>query len=182
MVLPDTRDATLYAAVEHGHFGTKFHASTDDGATWEERAAPAYRRDGMVDQEVSVEGPLDRPSEQRSTDRLSPSRDPLSQNRKCEKFWTVPPAEVVELGVPSVEVALEQNVERALESDRQGSVVVALVQQADAMLRHESVEAATEAYFRAMWHSTHGRGGVAGNRKLLECLGIRLSDIKHRKR
>lgn len=33
---------TLYAAVELGHFGTKFHRSTDGGATWEELAAPAY--------------------------------------------------------------------------------------------------------------------------------------------
>lgn len=42
MLLPDSRDGTIYAAVEHGHFGTKVHASTDGGATWEERAAPAY--------------------------------------------------------------------------------------------------------------------------------------------
>ena len=42
MLLPDTRDGTLYAAVEHGHFGTKFHASHDGGATWEERTCPAY--------------------------------------------------------------------------------------------------------------------------------------------
>ena len=42
MLLPDARDGTLYAAVEHGHFGTKFHASPDGGASWEERACPAY--------------------------------------------------------------------------------------------------------------------------------------------
>lgn len=42
MLLPDARDGTLYAAVDHGHFGTKFHASRDGGATWEERACPAY--------------------------------------------------------------------------------------------------------------------------------------------
>jgi hypothetical protein len=42
MLLPDRRDNTLYAAVEHGHFGTKFHASRDGGATWEERTCPAY--------------------------------------------------------------------------------------------------------------------------------------------
>lgn len=42
MLLPDARDGTLYAAVDHGHFGTKFHASIDGGATWEERACPAY--------------------------------------------------------------------------------------------------------------------------------------------
>lgn len=42
MLLPDLRDGTLYAAVEHGHFGTKLHASRDGGSTWEERASPAY--------------------------------------------------------------------------------------------------------------------------------------------
>lgn len=42
MLLPDARDGMLYAAVEHGHFGTKFHASSDGGKKWEERAAPAY--------------------------------------------------------------------------------------------------------------------------------------------
>jgi len=42
MLLGDPRDGTLYAAVEHGHFGTKFHASTDHGVTWEERACPVY--------------------------------------------------------------------------------------------------------------------------------------------
>ncbi|WP_397381003.1 WD40/YVTN/BNR-like repeat-containing protein [Prosthecobacter sp.] len=42
MLLPDARDGTLYAAVEHGHFGTKFHASHDAGASWEERACPAF--------------------------------------------------------------------------------------------------------------------------------------------
>ncbi|MDZ4287763.1 MAG: hypothetical protein U0984_07385 [Prosthecobacter sp.] len=42
MLLPDPRDGTLFAAVEHGHFGSKLHASTDGGATWEERVCPAY--------------------------------------------------------------------------------------------------------------------------------------------
>ncbi len=42
MLLPDPRDGTLYAAVEHGHFGSKIHASADGGATWEERACPVY--------------------------------------------------------------------------------------------------------------------------------------------
>ncbi len=42
MLLPDTRDGTLYAAVEHGHFGTKFHASKDGSSNWEERTSPAY--------------------------------------------------------------------------------------------------------------------------------------------
>jgi photosystem II stability/assembly factor-like uncharacterized protein len=42
MLLPDKRDGMLYAAVEHGHFGTKLHASKDAGASWEERACPTF--------------------------------------------------------------------------------------------------------------------------------------------
>jgi hypothetical protein len=34
MLPPDQRDSTLYATAEHGHLGTKFHASRDSGATW----------------------------------------------------------------------------------------------------------------------------------------------------
>ena len=42
MLLPDERDGRLYAAVNHGHFGTKVHVSTDAGATWSEVACPTY--------------------------------------------------------------------------------------------------------------------------------------------
>ena len=42
MVLADRRNATVYAALEHGHFGAKLHRSRDDGETWEEGAVPAY--------------------------------------------------------------------------------------------------------------------------------------------
>jgi photosystem II stability/assembly factor-like uncharacterized protein len=42
MLLPDGRDGALYAAVEHGHFGTKLHRSTDAGDNWEELDPPAY--------------------------------------------------------------------------------------------------------------------------------------------
>ena len=42
MLLPDARDATLYAAVEHGHFGIKLHRSSDAGEGWEELDPPAY--------------------------------------------------------------------------------------------------------------------------------------------
>lgn len=42
MLLPDARNGTLHAAVDHGHFGTKMHASKDGGVTWEERACPTY--------------------------------------------------------------------------------------------------------------------------------------------
>lgn len=42
MLLPDLRDGTLYAAVEHGHFGIKLHRSSDAGENWEELDPPAY--------------------------------------------------------------------------------------------------------------------------------------------
>lgn len=42
LVLPDARDGSVHAAVEHGHFGTKVHRSTDGGRTFAERTVPAY--------------------------------------------------------------------------------------------------------------------------------------------
>ena len=41
-VLDDTRDGTLYATLNLGHFGVKLHRSSDRGRTWEECAAPSY--------------------------------------------------------------------------------------------------------------------------------------------
>ena len=42
MVLRDPRDKTMYAAIDLGHFGTKLHRSTDEGANWEEVSVPSY--------------------------------------------------------------------------------------------------------------------------------------------
>jgi photosystem II stability/assembly factor-like uncharacterized protein len=42
MTLRDARDGTLYAALNLGHFGAKLHRSGDEGASWEEIAAPSY--------------------------------------------------------------------------------------------------------------------------------------------
>jgi hypothetical protein len=42
LVLPDVRDGSIYAALDHGHFGAKMHRSTDGGETWTEIAAPVY--------------------------------------------------------------------------------------------------------------------------------------------
>lgn len=41
-VLVDPRDGTWYAALRLGHFGVKLHRSGDQGATWQEIAAPAF--------------------------------------------------------------------------------------------------------------------------------------------
>jgi len=42
MVLPDARDGSLYAALDHGHFGVKIQRQRKDAAAWEEIATPAY--------------------------------------------------------------------------------------------------------------------------------------------
>lgn len=51
MVLADPRNGAIYAAVKHGHFGSKIHRSTDGGATFEELPAPTYppKPEGFVD-------------------------------------------------------------------------------------------------------------------------------------
>lgn len=90
-------------------------------------------------------------------------------------------AEVVELAEPSVEAALERNVERALESDREGSAVVAVVQQADAMLHYGNAEAAVEAYFRALVLNSESSGSVASNGRLVKQLGLRIARTKQSK-
>lgn len=42
MVLPDSRDGTLYAALNLGHFGVKLHRRRAGMADWEECAVPVY--------------------------------------------------------------------------------------------------------------------------------------------
>jgi hypothetical protein len=42
LVMHDARDASLIAALDHGHFGVKLHRSRDGGAAWQEIAAPKY--------------------------------------------------------------------------------------------------------------------------------------------
>jgi hypothetical protein len=49
MLLADPRDGVLYAALEHGHFGTKLHRSGDGGSTWEEIGVPVYPEPGPDD-------------------------------------------------------------------------------------------------------------------------------------
>ena len=42
MVLASKNRKQWYAALNHGHFGVKFHRSSDMGVTWEEMSAPQY--------------------------------------------------------------------------------------------------------------------------------------------
>jgi hypothetical protein len=52
MVLTDSRDHAIYAALKHGHFGAKLHRS-HDGETWEEIAAPQYpKQEGVPEDEA----------------------------------------------------------------------------------------------------------------------------------
>ncbi len=58
MLLPDPRDGYFYAAVGHGHFGSKFHRSPDGGKTWEECTVPAYppKPDDVEDTKCPMRG------------------------------------------------------------------------------------------------------------------------------
>lgn len=53
IVSQDPRKGTLLAALDHGHFGTKLHRSTDDGASWHECACPEYppKREDETDED-----------------------------------------------------------------------------------------------------------------------------------
>src|SRR5262245_2910282 len=44
MTLCDSRDGTIYAALDQGHFGGKLHRSTNGGESFQECAVPAYPR------------------------------------------------------------------------------------------------------------------------------------------
>lgn len=63
-VLADRRDAWLYAALEHGHFGAKLHRSRDGGVNWEECAVPVYPRKpgGVEDLDPMCSPPPSNPS------------------------------------------------------------------------------------------------------------------------
>jgi hypothetical protein len=60
IVLEDPRDGSIWAALDHGHFGAKLHASHDGGATWTEMAAPAFppRPEGYQEAEPAGGRPI----------------------------------------------------------------------------------------------------------------------------
>jgi photosystem II stability/assembly factor-like uncharacterized protein len=45
-VLPDSRDGSVYAGLNLGHFGAKMHHSADGGKTWEEVGVPKFPEGG----------------------------------------------------------------------------------------------------------------------------------------
>lgn len=71
MLLPDARDGRLIAAVEHGHYGGKLHASSDDGLTWQEIAVPVFP--ARADDEPEIICPM--------------SQKPIPQS--LEKIWAL---------------------------------------------------------------------------------------------
>jgi hypothetical protein len=80
MVLADPRDGAVYAALDHGHFGTKLHRSADGGATWEEVGVPVYPEPGPGEVDI----------------------DPFKQTPvpwKLEKIWALEPGGTDEPGV-----------------------------------------------------------------------------------
>ena len=58
--LLDARDETLYAALDHGHFGVKLQRSQDFGESWEEIQVPKYptRPDGEEEEKDNWGKPM----------------------------------------------------------------------------------------------------------------------------
>lgn len=52
MAMVDPRDGSIFAALDHGHFGAKLHRSGDDGATWEEVGVPTYPEPGPGEEDL----------------------------------------------------------------------------------------------------------------------------------
>src|ERR671921_2603902 len=60
MMLSDRRDGTMWAALDHGHFGAKLHVSRDGGNSWTEAASPAFppKPDGYQETEPAGGRPI----------------------------------------------------------------------------------------------------------------------------
>ena len=54
LALCDPRDGSLYAVLDHGHFGVKLHRSPNGGRSWEEIAVATYppKPEGLVDRDM----------------------------------------------------------------------------------------------------------------------------------
>ncbi len=52
----DSRDGTMWACLDHGHWGQKLSRSRDHGATWEEVPAPKYPDGEVISEGFPVEG------------------------------------------------------------------------------------------------------------------------------
>lgn len=56
IVLQDRRDGSMYAGLDHGHFGVKLHRSKVIGEAWEECAVPAYPKQPEGEADVDSMG------------------------------------------------------------------------------------------------------------------------------
>jgi hypothetical protein len=75
MVLPDPRNGATYAALDHGHFGTKLQRSLDGGSNWEEIGVPVYPEPGPGEADVPA----------------NPFAKPIPW--KLEKIWALEPGD-----------------------------------------------------------------------------------------
>lgn len=80
LVERDPRDGTLFASLDHGHFGVKMHRSRDGGGTWAECGTPAY-----------PERPADAPPE------INPMGQTIPSSLKL--IWSIAPGGADEPGV-----------------------------------------------------------------------------------
>ncbi len=76
----DPRDGTLWASLDHGHWGPKLSRSKDGGATWEDAPSIAYPEGARF-----VAQYLPAPGEEPSPE----SRQPEYKDAKVLKIWTI---------------------------------------------------------------------------------------------
>ncbi len=70
--MSDPRDGTLWASLDHGHWGQKLSRSRDGGKSWEEVAAPVYPEDAIINKPAS-----------------DPSAEPETIPAKLENVWVI---------------------------------------------------------------------------------------------
>lgn len=84
MTLFDSRDGTLYAALNLGHFGVKLHRSSDEGKTWTEVAVPEYPKENDTVGEAGG--------------ATAPGTEPKSAAPSLKQIWCLEPGGPGETG------------------------------------------------------------------------------------
>lgn len=125
----DPRDGTLWASLDHGHWGQKLHRSKDRGETWEEVEAPAYPEGTMVRDGVKAStnyiwllaaAPADRPGVLYAGTEpggLFRSDDGGTTWKLVEGLWNHPSREKLWMGGGRDEAAVHSIVFDPLDSD-----------------------------------------------------------------
>ena len=91
IMLCDPRNGTLYAALDHGHFGCHLHRSRDGGATWDEIAVPKFPEGATVPQFMP-----DQPEQGEAAD---PDAPPPTKPAALSEIWSLEPGGPDEPGV-----------------------------------------------------------------------------------